>query len=376
MKSFEQLLDVREFTAMYRAANTIQEFPFTKTFYQSPKNVESDQVEMISLAGISRPAPGNVRDGAAKVLVQQGGTSKVAKVFRLFNEITAHGDALKALREPESHAMMDKGRQIVELANDEIKARHTIHKEVVFASIMTRGRVNLDSAGELLVPSIDATTGVITDASGTLISADFGVANSHRGALVGLAPGGGNIVDALWSTAGTKISNQLENIRYDAIKNGAPPPTEIYVHRLQKKWLRANTEFKDWAVYNHMPSIDAILKGDMIENLWGFNWHFVEGVWTDVNGTVRDLMPLLQALICPKAGPWVRPLQGSELVPSNIGFAGTWQEALAQVRKVYGEFAYAMVKHNPVALQFFYGDNFGLHFADTNCIYMPTVFAS
>jgi hypothetical protein len=369
MKTFEQLLDVREFTALYRAVDSIQDYPFTKTFYQNPRNVESDSVEMISLSGITRPAPGNVRNGTARVLSPRGGTRKEATLFRIFNEVVAPGDALKALREPESFAMQDKGRQVIDLANEEMALRNRMHKEVVFSQILTNGRVNLDANGEILVPSVNATSGAITDAGNSLISADFGIANNHRGNL-------GGLVSALWSVAGTKISDQLEAIRYDALKHGAPAPTEIYVHRLSKKFLRANTEFNDWAKFCSDRAVDAVLRGDVIENLWGFNWHFIDGTWTDVTGTIRDLIPQTQAVIVPRPGPWLRPLQGSELVPGEIGYAPTWQSALAHIRKVYGEFAYSMVKHNPVALEFFYGDNFGLHFADVNCIYMPTVFSS
>lgn len=369
MKSFEQLLDVREFTATYRGADTLQSYPFTNTFWKNPRNVESDSVEMISISGVTSPAPGNVRDGVAKVITPRGASKKQATLFRIFNEITAPGDALKALREPESPALQDKGRMVVQLANEEILTRNRMFKEVCFSQILTVGRVNLDQNGNPLAPSAHATTGVITNASGTAIAADFGIADTHRGNCNG-------IMAAAWSTAGTKISDQLEAFREDALANGAEPPTEIYIRRKQKKHLRANTEFNDWAKYNSSRAVDSILKGDIIEDLWGFNWHFVDGFWTDVNGTQNPLMPLLSAIICPANGPWLRALQGSELVPTEIGMAGNWKEALNMVRKVYGEFAYAMVKQNPVALQFFYGDNFGLHYANTNSIYMPTVFAS
>lgn len=365
--SFADLLDPRELTATYRAMPTLGEMYFTQNFYVNARDVNADSVEMISIDKIDKPAPGNTRGNSARILKQSGATKKLMTLFHVFNETPLSMDALRALRELDSFGLQEKGEEIVTMAAEEQALRNRMFREVVIAQIMHTGRVNLDSQGEILTPSVNSSTGAITDASGTVISADFGVSDSNRGNC-------NNIVSALWSVAGTKIGTQLDNFKYTAQKNGAPVPTEVYVHTLKKSVLRANTEFNDWAKYNSM-RVDDILRGEFIENLWGYNWHFVSGTWTDVNGTVRDILPQTQAIICPKVGPWLRALRGSELIPRTIDVQGDWRAALAATDKVYGEFAYAKLLDNPLRLSMFNGDNFGLGFADSNGIFMPTVFA-
>lgn len=365
--SFADFLDAREMTPLYRQLPVLGETYFTDNFFRSPQTVNSDSVELISINKISNPSPGNTRGNAARILKQSGATKKLMSLFHVFNETPLEMDALRALREMDSLAMQEKGEQIVTLAAEEQATRDRMFKEIVIANIMHTGVVNLNSVGEILTPSVNSTTGAVTDAAGTHISADFGVANGHRGNL-------GGTISALWSVAGTKIGTQLDAIKLAARKAGVPVPTEIYVHETKKSVLRANTEFNDWAKYNSM-RIDDVLRNEGIDGLWGFNWHFVGGGYYDASDTWVDLLPTTQALICPAVGPWLRAFEGSELLPNSIDIQPNAQSALSSLVKVYGPFAYAKLLDNPVRLSMFSGDNFGLGFADPNSVWCPTVFA-
>lgn len=371
MDPLELLLDYRALTSMYVALPSIQELFFTNEFFTpllGPKsNVDSDTVEMISIGGTTRPGPGNLRGGTARRITPKGGTKRYFQLFRYFTEMEIDGDVLRSLREPDSEALQEKGQQAIDLQQEEMAIRHRLYKEVVLSQIMSIGRVNIDANGEILVPSVNSTSGAITDASGTAVSADFGVADSHRGNL-------GGTVSALWSTAATKISQQLDEIVRLAGIAGAPRPKTIYVNAIKKQVLRNNTEFNDWAKYNST-KVDQILAGDGIDGLWGFNWRFVEGTWTDKDGTTRDLIPQTSVIITPEKGPWLRAHNGSELVPRDLSPAPDARSLLNQLEKVYGPFTYASLNHNPVKLSMFYGDNFGLNFADPNALWCPTVFS-
>ena len=367
LATMQQLLDPRELIPHYMALPSILEYYFTKTFGGGGINVDSDSVRMISVSASMTPGQGNVRNGKARLIKPKGASEKFFSMFRYFTEMPLEADALRALREFDSPTMQQKGRQIVELAQQESKTQADLFKEVVIANILTYGRVNLDAEGNILVPTVDATTGVITDHASTVISADFGVADTHRGNLDGLVTG-------LFSTAATKIPDILESIVVAAADAGAPEPKHIYINKKKKALLRNNTQFNDWAKYNSL-RVDQVLNGDGIENLWGFDWHFVSGKWVDSAGTSRELLPLTSAIFCPDNGPWLRTFNGSELIDTTNLVTNDLLAALNQLTTVYGPFSYAETTRNPAGLSYFQGDNFGLGFADPNAIWMPTVFA-
>lgn len=372
MFSFEQLLDFRELTASFRATQSITDYEMTKAFYTSPRDVLSDSVEMIFYPAINTPAPVNSRGTSARILNPQGGTKRLATIFHAFNKMPLPADALRALREPESFMAQEKGKQVVEMAMEEFVTRHALLTEAVISTIITHGRVNFDSNGGVLRPTINP-DGSLSDASGTMISADFDVDDSHRKELNN---GTDQIITNLWSNSDADIAQQLELLRYRCRASNIAQPTEIYLNPVQaKRHLRLNNEFRFWA-QQHGNNPDKMLMGDVIENLWGFNWHFIGGTYQTAAGTTVDLIPQTMAVICPPPSqPWLRSFRGSELVPTSIDTAPDWQAALNSLNLVYGQFAYAKIEHDPVQIVMYIGDNWGISFADPNAIWMPTVFS-
>ena len=139
------------------------------------------------------------------------------------------------------------------------------------------------------------------------------------------------------------------------------------------KHLQDNNEFRFWA-QRQQRTAESVLQGDMIEDLWGFNWHFIGGTYQDSSGATHDLIPQTSAVICPQTGPWLAASRGLELVPQDLSPAPGWREAIAQLAEVYGQFGYAVLEHNPAQLSLFLGENWGLNFPDPNAIWMPTCF--
>lgn len=374
MHELATLLDFRELTASYRAADVLGELPFTNDFYINPRDTITDEVELVYFPGSTTPAPLNVRGGPSRKLQNLGGTKRYATLFYAFNSIRLDSLALRALREPESYTLQEKGRQIVENQVENFRNRHAYMKEAVIASIMTKGRVNIDADGNVLTPTVDSLTGAITDATNTVISADFTVPNSNRGNLNDSTDGGA-IIDSLWSNSATMISRHLDKIRYRSSKFGRPMPTEVYVHGVPgRKFLRDNAEFKEWAKYTNQRSVEEVLRGGVIMDLWGWNWHFIDGTYQDSGGTYRDLLPQTSAIVCPKPGPWLRAYRGATDVPRDLNIVGDHMSVLNAYEVVYGQAAWAKLVDDPVALALYMADSFGLSFADPNAIYMPTVF--
>lgn len=370
MDSFRSLLNLNDLSSMYSAVSSIQEYYFTTTFFKGAKDVDSDTVELIKINATNRPGPSNTRGANARRIQPKGAEGLRATLFHYFVEMDLAADALRALREPESFALQDKGRQVLQIQVDEMATRHRLHKEAVFRCILVYGRVNFDVAGEILEPSVHATTGALTDASGTVVSADFGVANAHRGNL-------GGTIGALWSTGSTQIGLHLDTLRRKAAIAGTARPTTVIINGIKKTLLRANTEFNDWAKYNSV-RVDQVLTGDGIDGLWGFNWKFLDGTYELEDGTAIDLIPLTGALILPDIGgglSWLRNFNGSELLPTDLELKTSVDAAVASLVTIYGQYAFSQLQFPPTRLSMFYGDNFGMNFADPNAIWSPTVFA-
>lgn len=372
MQTLKQILDFRELTASYMAAPTLGEFPFTNEFYVNPKDAISDEVELIYFPQANVPAPLNSRGSQARVLQMAGATKRFASIFVAFNQIGMPADSLTGLRYPDVYELQEKGRQAVEQQIEYFRQRHTLMKEAAFASQFSTGVVCWNSDGNIIPATFDH-TGAITQPSNTVM-ADFGLNDNQRG-LLDDTTDGGTIIDGLWSTSATLISRQLDRLSLRSGRKNRPRPRHVWINAMNKQHLRANSEFRTWAQY-HQRSIDEVLRGSMINDLWGYNWHFVEGTYVDGNGTSRDLIPTTSAIITPDVGPWLRAFRGANNVPKNLNTVGSFEEVLNSYEIVYGQAAWAKMTDNPVSLELFMADAFGINFADPGCIYCPTVFES
>lgn len=369
MKTWEELLSYQQLTASYRSMPSLQNLFFTNTFYKSPKPIFGDTIEMISISTTNSPGPMNTKGSSARVIQPKGGSKRSFSLFDYFTELPIDPLALMHLRQMESPEMQAMGQEVLDLQLEESAIKQRLAKEVILASIMTYGRVNIDADGNILTPSVHATTGVITDAATTVISADFGVADSHRGDL-------GGIIAAQWSTAGTSIMDQLENLDRAAGIAGVPKVTDIYVNSLHKADLRANTEFNDWAKYANVAGYGQQVLSNFDSDqlvVFGKRFHFISGTWVDYAGTTRDIMPQNLALMVPDYGPWIRPFTGRRLVPNDVGIASA-ATPMSSFTAVEGEYGYAFTNHNPVRTSVFAGDTYGMGFANPNAIWVGKVF--
>lgn len=366
---WEELLAYQQLTTSYRAVTSLQNLFFTNTFYKSPKPIFGDTVEMISITATNSPGPMNTKGSSARVIQPKGGTKRSFSLFDYFTELPIDPLALMHLRQVESPEMQAMGQEVLDLQLEESAIKQRLAKEVILANIMVYGRVNIDADGNILTPSVHATTGAITDATGTMISADFGVADSHRGNL-------GGTIGAQWSTASTSIMDHLEELRRKAGMAGVPDITDIYVNSVHKADLRGNTEFNDWAKYANVAGYgQQVLSNFDADQLtvFGKRFHFISGTWVDYAGTTRDIMPQNLALMVPDYGSWIRPFTGRRLVPNAVGIASA-ATPMSSFTPVEGEYAYAFTNHNPVRMSIFTGDTYGLGFADPNAIWIGKVF--
>lgn len=369
MMSWEEILGYQGLTASYRSTPSITTFPFTNIFYKSPRPIFGDKVKMVEVAATNTPGPMNSKGAAARVIQPKGGSTREFGLFHYFTELPIDPWALMSLQSMDSEGLQAMGREVVDLQLEEAAQKHRLAKEVILSNIMTYNAVDIDSNGNIQVPSVHATTGVITHAT-AVIQETFGVADDHRGDL-------GGIIAAQWSTASTSILDHLEAVRRQAGIDGAPDVTDIYVNAVHKTDLRANTEFNDWAKYTNVAGyanqVLSNFDSDMIV-VFGKRWHFIAGTWTDSGGTTRDIMPQNLALMTPEpGGSWIRAFTGRTPVPTAQGIASP-STPLSDFTPVEGEYGYAYSQHNPARTSVFTGDTFGLGFANPNAIWVGKVF--
>jgi hypothetical protein len=316
----------------------------------------------------SEPAPLNTRGAEARLMSTAGGKKIRMHLFHSFNQVSLQGDALRALRNPNDESIQQKGEFAVTRVAEEFAERHRLQKEAVLAHTLTYHNVYFGQDGKLLVPSVHATTGAVTAPTNPVVSANWEIPNTHRGDLNG-------IISAVWTTSSTNIVAHLAELKYTAQRARLPEPKNIWVNAVNKPSILANDMYEQYAIQNPQAN-QAFLQGaDVLPNLWGFNWRFIAGTY-ELGGTTYDLIPDTAAIIFPDFGPWVKPLAGAELVPSSLEIKNSPQEALASLMKTYGQFAYAQLEHNPVKLNLYMGDNYGLNFAEPNAIWTPTCFTA
>lgn len=356
--NFRALLDPHYLTDSYSQRPGVRAYPLTDMYYVNPQNVADDQFDFVFYPAEMEAAPLNRSGDEARTLTTGDGATRKGSLFVAFNKIRMPMDAVSALREPDSMAMQEKGQLALQNVFDRFSERHAIQKELIVSKILTTGFVYLDAQGNVLESS-----------SGAAVTAEFDVAASHKTNLNG-------IINKLWSDNTAKILDNCDSIRDQAESENAEAPTDLWVHPLSKRHLRNNDQFIEWCVESGV-NADTILRGDMIEGLAGFNWHFYGGKYKDATGTMQNYIPVTQGIMTPPpTGGWLKKSQGLSLVPTDLNIQSDWQTALNSVVPMYGKFSYAKMKDDPLALYLYMGDKFGLNFADPAAVWMPTLFAS
>lgn len=371
-ESFQSMLDYRELSATYRAAPTMVGTPFTDTFFAGPEPTTADEIEVYRLTCVNKPAPGNTRGSNPRQLKSPSMDKIKYNLFYSFNEMEIDATTLKLLMSTDA-SIQRIARDALDQQLSEAGRQQKLFREVVLQQIFNGGRVNLAADGQILVPTIAADTGAITDNASTQQSIDFGIGNGRRGncgSLFGAAGGG------YWDAADTLMFQQLANAADAQLKAGSMPLKTVWLNKLSAPKLLNNTQFKVFASNNNIRN-EAVLQGGGVDNLWGYNFKFLEGYWTDSAGTQRPIIPVRGAIITPDGFDWFRRKEGTEMVPTQVGMFGDFEAALRSLKPVVGMFSYAQAQVTPkVKLSTYIGDNFGIGLPDTNVMWFPTVFSA
>lgn len=355
----QEILDPRVITEAYREeSNRFFSNPLVAYYGSQTRRYAGDRFEFAYRAAMNEPAPANLRGQPARVLQPTGLAERRVYMLHAFNEVALSTDSLGVLRRPGDLSLQQKARDEIQRQFEDFGDRHLIFRAVALGKTLADGVIHFDAEGRILESS-----------TGAAYSVDFGVPDSHRGQL---DPGSGAILSLPWDNANAKILDDLDDIRAQAELERAGEPRHIWLHHSAKRFLRDNTQLKDY-VDGSPDKVDRVLSGSMVEDLNGWTWHFFSGAYQAADGSIKPYIPPTKAILTPDIGPWLRAADGSELLPRFEGIRANVDDALDDLVEVFGDFAYVKLIDNPTKLVLRMGTNFVYAFANPSAVWMPTI---
>lgn len=355
----DDVLHPQVITELYREeTGKLFSHPLLDYYGQQAKNYTGDRFEFAYREAMKQPAPASLRGQPARILQPTGLSPRQVYMLHAFNEVSLSLDALQMIRRPSDLTTQEKGREEIVRQMEDFGARHHVFRAVCLAKTLADGVIHFGPDGQVLESS-----------SGATYSVDFGVPDSHKSQL---DPGSGNIIDIAWDDPDARILDHLDAIRIQAEEENAEEPRHLWLHHSAKRWLRQNLQVQEY-VSGASEAVDRVLRGTIVEDFNGWTWHFFSGTYRSATGTLVPYIPRTKVVITPDIGPWLRAVNGSELLTGFEGIRSSVDGALQDVTEVFGDFAYVKLLDNPTKLVLRMGTNFVYAFANPNAVWMPTV---
>ena len=332
----KNLFDFQEFGPTYRKLDpSVPRWWFNKFF--APKTKRQSILKTVRVLSVtSDQTPGKLNLAGQPNVVQPPGYSDTDHtIVRQADKTELTGEILIGMLKGASTWERMTAGQLIDDKVMAMKRQQYILMETMLAHMFIYHRINFNNKSQLLLPTVHATTGAITNNASTIVAIDFGVPDRNRGDLNGA-------IAAQWSTASTDIAAQLAIIDKEQKARGAPAIKEIHCNILDRKHILNNTIVKAWAAADPATSRE-ILTGNFITNLFGKRWEFHDESYTaPVGGATVDMIPQTYAMLIPEDGEWLRAYEGLEPMDKDntkTRFQST-AEAMADMVFVPGEFGY------------------------------------
>lgn len=365
------LFDFQEFGPVYRKLDPSVARTWASRFYTNQPKQQTILKTMRVLTVSAAQTPGKLNLSGQPNVVQPPGYSDTDHtIVRQADRTEFTTEIIIGLMKGADKWRRMEASQLVQDKILDMKRKQYLLQEVMLAHQFVYGRINFNSANNILVPSVHATTGALTNHADTIVSVDTGMPARNRGDLNGR-------VTAQWSTAATDIQKQLDAIDKDQADRGCPPIAEIHMNSLDKYHLFNNTLVKTWMAANPI-ALQTLLMGGVLQGLFGKTWVFHRESYTHpVGGAITDLLPQTFALLVPADGPWLRSYEGFEPMDKDEGTSRftNVQAAMNDMVFVPGEFGYvAKTPGQPPSYWMNGINNWGSAFADPNAVLCGKVF--
>lgn len=264
---------------------------------------------------------------------------------------------LEALRNPTNYDMQDRGRWEVLRQVKQAKQYPENLRNIAALRAIVKGVIYADVDGNIQSTSSNADTTVdfkIPAAQQNVTISDYLASQTTYGTF----PTGN------WNVTSTDIMGQLLSMVQIAQAQHGYVPMNILYGRNIPGYLATNDTTQYFAARqaggfaaSYLGTAD--LKPDM--EFGGFKWfNGMNGFQNDQNGTYMKIVGDDDIIFFPDYDEsWWEWQEGTNDVPTSLQpVQGDLAAAMANYKKVYGTWAYSIVQHNPVRMDFFYGDTF------------------
>jgi hypothetical protein len=311
------------------------------------RRVSGDNCTYLKVEGTRQTAK-LVQYGSPSRARQLKGVSEIAvKLLHTFEHQHLSPATLIKLKDPNTD-QQDKGMWEVSRQTAEFKRYFTNLRISAIYSALCSGKILFDLDGNLL-----------TSAAGTpATTIDFGVPAGNKDQLDVF--GGGDIIDAAWDAAATKIIAQIKNLKKAARKLTGYPLTTAFYGASIPDWLATNTACAALIVANNRYQ-EAFAAGDIPGGFAGIkNWiPLHEAFFADSGDTKRDWLADDFVVFAPDPTPdWWEVTEGSYLVPNSLNISADGVAAIGNLTEVNGMFSYATLESDPPTIKQLAGDTF------------------
>lgn len=283
--------------------------------------------------------------GTARTRELQGVTETPVVLAHFFESFMVKPDTMMALLDEGNETRQRMGAQTLARQISDFGRLFRNNRLVAFYSALARGKISYDASGNFALTDQAATGGV---------DVDFGVPAANLNQAAGA-------ISASWATAGTKIINDIKALKRAARKATGYPLRWAFYGSNIPDYLLGNTQLKEIINRNLalQEAFAGAAAGEIPDGFLGFNWRPVDQAFYETaNGTNTDIFGGDSLILTPEpSADWWEWYEGSYPVPTNLGAVfNDASAALSSIQEVYGSFAYATVKHNPVGIEGFVGD--------------------
>jgi hypothetical protein len=333
--------------------------PFTlpgQLLTPSATKPRTDKVEWLEYKGTRQGARVVARSSPSRARELPGATRRYATALNFKETMTIDPDMQDALKS--DNPIVNQNAQI-KFINDMANFREFFDTSRVnaVASVFANGAIYIDTNGNLLPNS-----------TGAVETVGPGIATAQM-LIPGAATGGdaGKYSLGDFSNASTNIAGALRGYR-DSLRrlNNYTADTIIYGVNMPD-YLAKNTVHKEY--FARYPEIRASLvaKNEIPNGTLGFNWTPVHEMYMAVAGATPAADDTTNTWFGPNfigimptiEGNWYELFEGGNLVPKGIaGPQSSMDDMLNLLDVVNGQYSFAEMTSNPVALNVHMGDSF------------------
>ena len=351
--TFEELLGGRTLTEAIRTTRSGIPNPLPPAFFANPRNVQGNTSSYRKFSG-RRETARIVQYGSPAVARDQVGFDEVPiKLLHSFEfqdhslvkfENMARLDGQGGLSGPDA----DAARSMFAEQTREFKQLFTNLRIASTVQALALGAVYFDGSGNLLPSS-----------SGAVTTIDYSIPAGNQSQLDVL--GDGDIISADWDEAGTDIATQIINLKDAAVRLTGYPIMHAFYGSAVPGYLANNTEMASYLTGNPQLALQRSQGVEIPNGTLGLQWHPMHtSFFVDSADTNQLLWASDKVVFTPEPdGTWWEVQQGSYVIPRGLGAVTPEATAMLQnVMRVFGQFGYATLTDNPLAIRQYAGDTF------------------